>query len=457
VYALGIILFEMLTGRTPYQAATPMSMAMRHLTEPVPEIRHLQLMLPEGLQMVLDRALAKERDDRYAHASDLAFDLRALVDSFGGKTPGVSESMKSSDQPADVNGMISDIRDGSRSRDGEMAAAAETEVETPSGALLVDLTPQAGGADPIEIATQTGKAPVNPASSPSETEKPSDARRFRIKSLAGLGGLALFWGLCALGTIIYFGVRNLRSGGLLPPQANLQLTSSPTALVDESQTPEATLEQADPTRMVVGISPTPTQPVASLTPTLEPNPVTTPIFFDDFAIPANGWPQGDQAGGGYSYSDGAYVIEVLENGALFWAAPQGSISDVRLSVEAGRIAGDQGYYGLLCRIQDAENYYYFIVRPDGYFTIGKYEAGEFQSLTPGGWTYNQAILTGDAINQLEAECIDNRLKLAVNGIILGETSDNTFSSGKPGLVAAALDDAGFQARFDDFRGDAPAP
>ncbi len=80
IYSLGIILYEMLTGRQPYQAATPMSIAMRHLTDPVPEIRRHRPDLPVTLQSVLDRALAKDRDQRYPRAADLVYDLRALVD-----------------------------------------------------------------------------------------------------------------------------------------------------------------------------------------------------------------------------------------------------------------------------------------------------------------------------------------------------------------------------------------
>ncbi len=128
-----------------------------------------------------------------------------------------------------------------------------------------------------------------------------------------------------------------------------------------------------------------------------------------------------------------------------------------LRVDAQRVSGDQGYYGALCRIQDAENYYYFIIRPDGYFTIGKYQAGSFFSLTPGGWTYHPAIQSGDASNLLQAECVGDELRFFANGELLGEASDSTFSSGKPGLIAAALDDQGFQALFDNFTVFSPAP
>jgi hypothetical protein len=126
-------------------------------------------------------------------------------------------------------------------------------------------------------------------------------------------------------------------------------------------------------------------------------------------------------------------------------------------VEAGRISGEQGYYGLLCRIQDSENYYYFIIRPDGYFTIGIYQAGTFTALTPGGWTFHRAIQTGDAINDLQAECVGDELRLSANGELLGEARDSAFKTGRSGLIAAALDQRGFQAVFDNFAVFTPLP
>lgn len=65
VYAMGAMLFEMLTGRPPYRADTPVGVLEAHVTEPIPRVRMLQPALPDAVQMVLDRALAKNPHDRY--------------------------------------------------------------------------------------------------------------------------------------------------------------------------------------------------------------------------------------------------------------------------------------------------------------------------------------------------------------------------------------------------------
>lgn len=72
IYALGIILYEMLLGRLPYQADTPMAVALAHIHEPLPLPREINPSIPEPIEAVILRALAKEPDDRYQQASQLA-------------------------------------------------------------------------------------------------------------------------------------------------------------------------------------------------------------------------------------------------------------------------------------------------------------------------------------------------------------------------------------------------
>jgi len=77
IYTLGAILFEMLTGKLPYEADTPIGMAIKHIQAPVPRILDTNPNLPPGCQTVIDRAMAKQRDERYAMASEMATALEA--------------------------------------------------------------------------------------------------------------------------------------------------------------------------------------------------------------------------------------------------------------------------------------------------------------------------------------------------------------------------------------------
>jgi len=75
VYALGVVLYECLTGRRPFEADTPVAIALAHVREPVPE---LPSGTPAGLAAVTRRALAKHPSERYPDAGAFAEALRAL-------------------------------------------------------------------------------------------------------------------------------------------------------------------------------------------------------------------------------------------------------------------------------------------------------------------------------------------------------------------------------------------
>ncbi len=79
IYALGIMLYEMATGRVPYQAETPMAVMIKHLNDPLPLPRHLNPALPEAVERVILKALAKNPQDRYATAGEMVRALQAAI------------------------------------------------------------------------------------------------------------------------------------------------------------------------------------------------------------------------------------------------------------------------------------------------------------------------------------------------------------------------------------------
>ena len=68
IYSLGIVLYEMLAGHVPFDGETTMSILLKHMNEPPPEIPGLAF----GFQYVLDRALSKEPDKRFQTPNELA-------------------------------------------------------------------------------------------------------------------------------------------------------------------------------------------------------------------------------------------------------------------------------------------------------------------------------------------------------------------------------------------------
>jgi serine/threonine-protein kinase len=72
VYSLGVIVYELLTGKLPYYDNRPMYLVMKHVNEPVPDVLKANPELPEAMGEVIQRAMAKKPSDRYNSAGELA-------------------------------------------------------------------------------------------------------------------------------------------------------------------------------------------------------------------------------------------------------------------------------------------------------------------------------------------------------------------------------------------------
>jgi serine/threonine protein kinase len=78
LYSLGVILFQLTTGKLPYDAETPLAVILKHLNEPIPSARRLNPDLPESIDKIINRLMAKDPDDRYQTATELITDLERV-------------------------------------------------------------------------------------------------------------------------------------------------------------------------------------------------------------------------------------------------------------------------------------------------------------------------------------------------------------------------------------------
>jgi WD40 repeat protein/energy-coupling factor transporter ATP-binding protein EcfA2 len=86
IYSLGVVLYEMLTGRLPYEADTPLGMIQQHVEGQLPPPRMLNANIPEDVEAVVLKAMAVDPGDRYQHAGEMS---GALMEALGLRTEGV--------------------------------------------------------------------------------------------------------------------------------------------------------------------------------------------------------------------------------------------------------------------------------------------------------------------------------------------------------------------------------
>jgi hypothetical protein len=423
IYALGVVLFEMLAGRQPYHSTTPFAVALMHLTNPVPQIRSYRPDLPPEVDAILAKALAKDREERYPTASALTADLEHVGSALPTEPGTLAGEATGSATVVDrtVPGLLPAA--------GREAPGSSRIIVNPPAALETRVSPRPG-------AGPAPSQPVRPARNP---------RLF----LLGAGGLSGLLGVCVI-LLFLVGLATR-----LVPAARLGLAQPPA--------PSPTTGSfSAPATQVVPVATDVPPPTALLSPTVEPSPAIPTdgiptgraaefLLSDDFSSLVYDWPTGKVGGAEYRFQEGRYTLAVNLENNLSWAVPGAEFTDAVISVEAAKVAGsDDNYYGLICRYQEPDSFYYFVIWGTGYAAIGKHENGQFTNLLPGGQVFSDAIKLGNQTNQIQAECAGQDLRLVVNGVEIAGARDDSYSEGDAGLAAAALDAQGVEVVFDNF-------
>lgn len=79
LYSLGVVLYEMLTGELPFTADTPVAVAMKHVREPLPDVRSLRPEVSATLARVVETATAKELGQRYGSDAEMIAELESVL------------------------------------------------------------------------------------------------------------------------------------------------------------------------------------------------------------------------------------------------------------------------------------------------------------------------------------------------------------------------------------------
>jgi eukaryotic-like serine/threonine-protein kinase len=102
VYGLGCVLFELLTGSTPYTGGSFVDVAMQHIHAPTPRVRERRPEVPARVAVAVERAMAKDPADRFASMDDFVAELEACRDGLGGSASETTAVVPEAPAPAGV-------------------------------------------------------------------------------------------------------------------------------------------------------------------------------------------------------------------------------------------------------------------------------------------------------------------------------------------------------------------
>ncbi len=239
IYSLGATLFEMLSGRVPYESDTPMGQALKHIMEPPPNILELRPDLPLEVQEVIARSMDKDRNLRYTTATEMAQALSSIISQDSTMVAAGSASGSASGTAARTAAVSSDRKDYNLPETELARALAE-----PDGTVA---------APPVEVVPQ---------------KKPN----FIVWGVVGVVVIAL---LAIVGFIVVPGLSKPSQAVSASDAATMTVAAGAVVLDEATSTntpePNATETEA-PTATQLPETPTPTEEVAE-----EPSPTPEPV------------------------------------------------------------------------------------------------------------------------------------------------------------------------------------
>ena len=185
-YALGIVLYEMLTGRVPFSGEAPVSVALKHLHEAPRSLRETSPDVSPATASVVERLLAKTPQDRYPDAGALAAELRRLA---GAAPPHAAEEAEATVPPVRSHATRRSV--DATSRIGRPSPPVDATARLDSAAASVDATTQLGSqAGSVEGTTRLDPRPAPVDATTRLTQRTPPVDRTARLDAAALAGAA---------------------------------------------------------------------------------------------------------------------------------------------------------------------------------------------------------------------------------------------------------------------------
>ena len=235
VYSLGVTLFEMLTGRVPYEGDTTVAIALKHIQEPFPDPRELVPDLPYSVQQIVLKCCEKSPDMRYQNMEELAADLRRSLNDPDGKFV----SRVQDDNMADTRAMSTAEREEIRRKAsaGAVEAAQSAPQAAPSAKSGPDMAGEIkNGSGPVKAEDDQEKTAEDQTQEAYGDEEEEGERRLdRIIQVLSIVAILV---ICA---VFVFVIVNRRKA----PEDKIEETTAPVGTVSGPEDQDSAQNQPD--------------------------------------------------------------------------------------------------------------------------------------------------------------------------------------------------------------------
>ncbi len=472
-YSLGVLAYEMVTGRVPFQGESPTAVMVQHLQDPPPEPRTFNPAVPEAVQAVILRSLAKDPEARFPSAGTFAREFATAVAAAARADAAVAPTLV----PGGA-GLATTIVPGPAA-----AAVAPTLVPGVAPTLVPGAAPWTPSAVPLQVPAIPPGAGLGPPAPPSPAATPSPADRRPRRALPWLvvaalvlalaiggGGLAISQGWLggtggpsaspagsagAAGQIASpvgppggsGGPIAVASGSLLPSGGAAATPAPPPA----STAPPPPAASPTPVTSPPASTPTPRPTAGAIAAAVGKCPSTSGTLLDqdDFSQRTSGWPINTEGPVRSRYEDGAYHVTVLDPDH-WWAAsyePSGmdATYGVQLRAWPTGTPGD-GTWGIYFGVIDKFNMFELTVRSSGEFRLAKAVDNEEIDLIP--WTSSGRLRVGSP-NVLAVAVRGKVVTVCLNGSAVAAVKEPDMRVGRVGMVAWS-DTPDLDVWYDDF-------
>jgi spore coat assembly protein SafA len=187
---------------------------------------------------------------------------------------------------------------------------------------------------------------------------------------------------------------------------------------------------------------------------VEPDPTPAPpdevIFQDNFSTRGL-WFTAEDTHFWIRYRDHGYQIYNDFFNAYVNSVRSFNFADIHVEVNAQRVSGSEsGYYGVVCRWQDVDNFYALAIGSEGFLTIARVQNGFVNFLAQREAEEELMNFGAGEFNRIGGSCVEDTLTLFVNDEPVLEAQDHTFTSGFVGLMTGTRTASGLLVHFEDF-------